>query len=464
MFAPFETQVIEVEVDALGHDAEVTYEWSDDYSTCTAYFVCHNDESHNATYTVNTTITLTKNATCTEDGYIIYSADFSEYGNYCVVGTGTEVILPALGHDYSVSYSWSDDYSKCTATATCSHGHSYSTINNSTYEVITPATAEASGVGRYTVTFKDPLFETQTQDVEIPYVYIPGMTPEYDEENNQISYGYYPQTRVTDTSLERQLFNNAELDSETGYYKWEGYYYAKVKPTIADSYVKWSDGTTINTSNYYFFRCDPIVWDVLKVENGRYTLLTDRVLNAHRYNEYYDGLMNGHYANNYKESELRQYLNDDFYNEAFGKADASYLLEETIDNSASTTDSSSNQYACENTQDKVYLLSYRDYLNADYGFATSVSGSATRTCSPTDYAKANKCFADTNDIVKYYWTRSPISYNPACAACVDNSGSLSSPSYYVGYYKTSFYIGNDLLTAEYRSHQVGIRPAITIQL
>ena len=457
-----ETQIIEVTVDALGHDSEVTYEWSDDGTKCTAYYVCHNDNSHNETFTVDAYVTLSKDATCEEDGFIIYTADFSDCGNYHVVGDSKKIILPALGHEYSVSYEWNDDYSKCTATAACAHGHSYQVTNSSTYEVITPATSEAEGVGRYTVTFKDPLFETQTHDVAIPYVSVPGATPVLDEENNQISYGYYPQTRVTDSALIRNLNSYAELDSETGFYKWEGDYYSKVSAVKANNTTKFTDGTTITSGNIYFFKVEPIVWDILKVENNRYTLLADRVLCAKRYNVYYEDLRDGHYANNYKESEIRQYLNSDFYNLAFGQADTSYLLESDVDNSAATTRYSTNNYACENTKDKVYLPSFKDLVNADYGFPTNEYSCSERLGSPTDYAKANNCRANSNDNAEY-WTRSPVNHNGSSVSYIYHDGSATS-SYAVGYYKTTFYVGNDKLTAEYFSDSVGVRPAITIEL
>lgn len=96
----------------------------------------------------------------------------------------------------------------------------------------------------------------------------------------------------------------------------------------------------------------------------------------------------------YKTSDVRTWLNADFYNSVF--VDNSYIQTTEVDNSAETTNKSPNKFACENTQDKVYLLSYKDYLNADYGFDTSTDGSTTRVFRATDYAIACGAYCTAN--------------------------------------------------------------------
>ena len=94
-----------------------------------------------------------------------------------------------------------------------------------------------------------------------------------------------------------------------------------------------------------------------------------------------------------------------------------------MDNSAATTDSSSNTYACDDTQDKVYLLSYQDYMNTSY-FADS----AARQCKTTDWARANGVLVSTDSSYLYngrYWTRSPYSSYSDYAWYVYYDGVLS---------------------------------------
>ena len=132
-------------------------------------------------------------------------------------------------------------------------------------------------------------------------------------------------------------------------------------------------------------------------------------------------------SNNYSFSDIREWLNGGFYDSAFSLGNS--LIQTTmVDNSASTTDSSSNNYACASTEDKVYLLSYKDYLNADYGFSTSADSTTTRQCKTTDWARANGAWYSTDSSCLYngyYWTRSPYSSYSGYAWGVSNDGHLS---------------------------------------
>ena len=94
-----------------------------------------------------------------------------------------------------------------------------------------------------------------------------------------------------------------------------------------------------------------------------------------------------------------------------------------MDNSAATTASEPNQYACENTEDKVFLLSYQDYTNTAYGFISSAySETGTRQCVTTDYARAKGALVNTSNNYGYYWTRSPNSGNEHYASYVRTDG------------------------------------------
>ena len=68
------------------------------------------------------------------------------------------------------TYSWTSDYSKCTAKRVCelNSSHVDSEVVNSTYEVTTQPTESSDGVGVYTATFSKEYFEVQTHTVDIP--------------------------------------------------------------------------------------------------------------------------------------------------------------------------------------------------------------------------------------------------------------------------------------------------------
>ncbi len=125
---------------------------------------------------------------------------------------------------------------------------------------------------------------------------------------------------------------------------------------------------------------------------------------------------------------------------------SSYVETIEVYNSASTTKFNNNQYACENTNDNVYLLSYKDYLNVTYKYSTSIEKTETRQFKITDYANANgKYYSETYWYCGYYWTRSPDTYG----------------TNYMGYVYHDGFIKGLIFTA---NEGVAIRPAITIKL
>ncbi len=232
-----------------------------------------------------------------------------------------------------------------------------------------------------------------------------GITPVFNSDDNTVTYGLYPQTHVADDRLISSL-NELTTAESNGWYFYDGSYYAKKSAKPLESNYTFSDGTKIVSGTKYWFKCEPITWDILASNDGTYSLVTHSLLDVHRYNDSYDGTKDDAYANNYEKSEIREWLNGAFHDSAFA-LDDSLIQTVTVDNSASTTDSSTNQYACDNTEDKVYLLSYQDYENTDY-FADD----AARQCKVTDWVKANCAWYSTDASYSgngYYWTRSPYS-------------------------------------------------------
>ena len=248
-----------------------------------------------------------------------------------------------------------------------------------------------------------------------------GVIPSMSEDGKTITYGLYPQTYVSDASLISSL--NSLVAEANGWYFYNDEYYVKLTATPYSSTSKFNDGTIIESYTEYWFRCEPIIWNVLSSNDGQHYALSNVQLDTHRYNENYVGEVDGHFANNYEYAEIHSWLNDDFYNAAF-RLDNSYILTTEVDNSAATTNSSSNSYACHNTNDKVFLPSYQDYINSDYGFSSSTSETASRYCKSTDWARAKGAYHTASS--GWYWTRSPSSSSPNQAWFVDNDGCLYS--------------------------------------
>ena len=213
----------------------------------------------------------------------------------------------------------------------------------------------------------------------------------YTREGDYIYFGEYPQTikaegvTITDTQDSRGYFLGSD-----------GAYYAKVVASPYGSSYTFSNSATVTEGNTYCFKVEPIRWRILAEENGTALILCDSIIA----NMAYDAGSN----NNYAESDIRAWLNAEFYNTAFTDLQKNIILTTTVDNSAASTSNTSNPYACENTEDKVFLLSYVEAINSAYGLGTS----ADREMTVNDYARATGAYMSTY-YDGYWWLRSPRS-------------------------------------------------------
>lgn len=208
------------------------------------------------------------------------------------------------------------------------------------------------------------------------------------------------------------------------------------------------DGTAIILGTEYWFKCEPITWKILSSSGRAYCLVLTLFLDAHRYNQcYYGRTSNGRYENNYEKSEIREWLNGDFYKTAFALGN-SKIHTVAVDNSEASALYPENSYVCSGTKDKIYLLSGKEYVTADYGFAPLYNiHDPVRQCKTSDWARANGAYSYTGSSYLYngyYWTRSPYS--------------ISYYAWFVGYNDSPN--NHDRVGVSCRS----ARPAITIKI
>ena len=258
----------------------------------------------------------------------------------------------------------------------------------------------------------------------------------YTRDGDKITFGYYPQTRVTDKSLTATLSSmagvlptsgNPQSWTSYGYYiedgvskfMWyidvsvngEGYrgvYFTSYRPFYTSSSSSedetFQDDNGYRTKTVYWFKYEPISWTILSenTSNGTALILCDMILDSQAFQneyefdfdtyEYYNtsnGVPRGTYGNNYEYSTIRKWLNETFYDTAFNELQKQIVLTTTVDNSFAGTGYNGDKYGCKNTEDKIFLLSAQEVTNASYGFASSVSALDTaRQKKTTDYAKA----------------------------------------------------------------------------
>jgi len=262
-----------------------------------------------------------------------------------------------------------------------------------------------------------------------------------------VYYGEYPQTVVTDSELISELDTLTSTNTK-GYYEYQGNEYAKLVAINNIIGYNFSNGHTINSGQTYYFKVEPIKWRVLENEDGTYTLLSEYIIDTHEFDTSTNIETNewgSKYPNNYRHSTIRYWLNNGFYYKAFSASERMNVITTVVDNSVITTNSYLNPYASENTNDKVYLLSYQESISTVYGFDQKSS----RTATTTDYARAKGIFMSIYGNANW-WLRSPYysntyHYDSITANFVSIDGSIN-------YYALYVYHTN-----------VGVRPVLRIE-
>ncbi|MCR4961017.1 MAG: zinc ribbon domain-containing protein [Lachnospiraceae bacterium] len=209
---------------------------------------------------------------------------------------------------------------------------------------------------------------------------------------------------------------------------------------------------------------EDLEWEVLDVEDGKALLITRYVIDQICYNEKHEEVT-------WETCSLRQWLNEEFYNNAFSSKEQSYILETDLKNE------DNQRYGTEggnDTVDKVFCLSVSEILKYykfnEYNEDEKRGYSQELVTAPTEYAKKMGVYYYTFgwedddkewledmgyslDMIgstgAYWWLRSP-SYDSYDACPVDG----------IGYTDAFGYWDDDVSTGE----GSGVRPALWISI
>ena len=246
-----------------------------------------------------------------------------------------------------------------------------------------------------------------------------------DAGGSYILFGEYPQALKAES-----VTVGITADSRGYYLGSDGFYYAKVMADPNNSGYTFSSGAKVTDGTVYYFKVEPIRWRILSDDGTNALILCDSIIANKRYDDS---------SNNYANSEIRAWLNEAFYNTTFNDLQKALVNTVTVDNSVESTGYSSNSYACENTSDKVFLLSYKEVTNADYGFSSSGQSDTARQMTVSDYARATGAYMSTSSSYYgngYWWLRSPYYDLSTYARDVDYDGfvnDINSNVYYSKY-------------------------------
>ena len=249
-----------------------------------------------------------------------------------------------------------------------------------------------------------------------------------------VTFGLWPQTIKADSVTVDE--NVTETHGAFTYCKGsDGEWYVKQAEKACESGYKYSDGTAAGQggTSEKWFKVEPIKWRVLATNyGGNKLLLAESILIGKRYDDD---------KNNYKDSEIRAWLNNGFLQSAFTAAQQSSILATTVDNSERSTNPAAhagqfnfgnNQYACDNTSDKIFLLSEKEVTTSAYGFAAydAYGAGNARIRVTTDFAKATGAYQDSNaGMGGWWWLRSPYYHIGLNALYVDYHGKADSPNF-----------------------------------
>lgn len=273
---------------------------------------------------------------------------------------------------------------------------------------------------------------------------------EYCRHGDYIYYGSYPQTEITDAVLKRTLSSLAgnlptssydQAWTSYGYYvssnsnanymwykdvehsgkKYRGVYFISYRPDdvkgngLPDNGNQDENGYIKNS--VYWFVYEPIKWRILTEDGESALLLCESIVDSREYYADVSG-RTGIGVTDWENSAVREWLNTEFVETAFDEMQIALLNTVAVDNKTTAMGGSGNEYALSqnNTFDKVYLLSYGEAVNEEYGFLNRTDADAVKVKTTTDYAKVQ---GGLNGIWRL---RSP--YSVTETSCVDVDGGV----------------------------------------
>ena len=320
-----------------------------------------------------------------------------------------------------------------TLTFTATDGYELDTISVKDASNNDIATTEVTSGTRYTFAMPESNVTVSATFVLLPPTFTG--TAYTSLSGAHVNFGDWPQTiKAADVTVDET--KSVTVGAFTYYYGSDDAWYAKCAENAFETGYKYSDNTDVaqaSSNSTKYFKVEPIKWRVLTDNyNGKKLLLAENILAAHRY---------AASSNNYKNSEIREWLNGTFLGAAFTASAQSQIATTTVDNSARSTNpdanatawnSGNNGYACENTSDKIFLLSEQEMTKDGYGFAAyyvykdDVYGTteSTRIRMTTDYAKSSGAYqSSTAGCGGWWWLRSPYYDYSSHAREVDYDGS-----------------------------------------
>ena len=292
-----------------------------------------------------------------------------------------------------------------------------------------------------------------------------------------IQFGSYPQSEVKDEALIAELNALApKWDDWTsyGYYsgngsygsmvqgdwmrytdityngnKYRGVEFIQYRPfhtyiSSSNNIHQYDNGYSTNT--VYWFKFEAIDWRVLDPATG--LVMCETIIDSQPYSntiydnvnardwryEYFNDASYTNYASDYETSSIRKWLNNDFYNTAFTDSEKKEINTTTLNHDGYNTSDGTTGYEkldSNSTNDKIFLLSYNEVRNSNYGFNSSASADdKARQAQGSDYAQSQGLSVDRESGSTYnnnsrWLLRSPGNGSNCCCFVIIGGSSHS---------------------------------------
>ena len=274
------------------------------------------------------------------------------------------------------------------------------------------------------------------------------LAPEWDE---WTSYGYYSGTNSFGTMTQGDWMRYVDLTYNCE--KYRGVKFTKYRPqyTTDRPSITMQSRNGYNTNKVYWFKFESIDWRVLDPNTG--LVMCETIIDSQAYSNtiyliddvnvilsysYFNDSACKNYANDYETSSIRQWLNEDFYNTAFVNSEKEKISTTTLNNDGCYTImglSGYEEFDGNPTEDKIFLLSYDEVFNSQFGFDPNGSNYDTaRRAQGSDYAKCQGLEAvistdEYNGIATWILRSAGYAYSTS-GCCVQRVGYLSTCNVY----------------------------------
>ena len=281
---------------------------------------------------------------------------------------------------------------------------------------------------------------------------LPFLRAEEDLSAGWVSYGYYSGGKAEDY----MLYKDVTLEGR----RFRGVYMTAYRPYYtgleAGEEASYIDDSGFELGKVYWFEHRPILWNVLEYRDGSLLLNAKYCLDAQPFQDLYEGNRSKMVipgtdilVNDWEACSVRAFLNGLWKETAFSKEEQGMLQTVLLNNR--TTGYAPNakfQITQNDTEDQVFLLSYEDVMNSEYGYPektsfdleangdniNEVQQALIRRRSYTDYAAIQGCRPSTQGVT--------AEDEPACYYMLRSAGSVKFSIAGVSKYGSASYSGS----------------------